>query len=191
MAAKRQRVTGLGGGTGDIKPQYFTLQSGQMNTNAYAVVQFPLPVPRFGTTKTKATVFEVLGLDWYIGVGTLLDGSHIEWAFLTTTTNRSDNDPALEVDLETDLLRPQTLGPAIRTNVSNAATSGAFSYETPIHIDTTDGAGNGVLVATDTIFLVTGNVASGAASTTIVKMKYRLTNIGISEYVGIVQSQQA
>jgi len=38
--------------------------------------------------------------------------------------------------------------------------------------------------------MVTGNVDNGLASESIVKMKYRLTNIGISEYVGIVQSQQ-
>lgn len=190
MAAKRQRTTGLGGGTGDIKPQYFTLVSGPMASDEYDVVQFSLPVNRLGTTKTKATVFEILSLDWFLGIDSLLDGSHVTWAFLTTSTRRVDQDGALQGTLSQDLESPQSIGPAVRVNVSNAPASGAFSYQVPIHVDTTDGAGNGVLVATDSIFVVSGNVGNGITSKTIVKVKYRLTDVGITEYVGIVQSQQ-
>jgi len=190
MAAKRQR-TELGGGTGDVKPQIFTLHSGAMATDTLDVVNFALPVPRFGTMKTKATVFEILSLDWYLSVDALLDGSHVNWGYMTTSTSRFDGEGALLVDLENDLIKTQTFGAAVVTNISNAPASGAFSNQMPVHIDLTDGAGNGILVATDSIFLVSGNVANGLISRSIVKMKYRLTNIGISEYVGIVQSQQA
>ncbi len=190
MAAKRQR-TELGGGTGDIKPQFFTLNSGTMSADTYDVVQFALPVPRFGTMKTKATVFEILSLDWYLGVSEARDGTHTIGGYLTTSTTRVDSEPAIEQDFATDLSRPQTIGMGVRVNVSNAAASGAFSHQMPIHIDTTDGAGNGILVATDSIFLVTANTNLTQDTTSTLKMKYRLTNIGISEYVGIVQSQQA
>ena len=189
MASKRQRVE-LGGGTGDVKPQYFTMKSGAMISDTYDVTQFSLPVPRFGTMKTKATVFEILSLDWYLAIDAALDGSHVTMALLTTSTNRLDTQPAILQSITQDVAEPRSIGAALQVNVSNAPASGALSNNMPIHIDTTDGAGNGVLVATDSIFLVTANVDNGVGSETVVKMKYRLTNIGISEYVGIVQSQQ-
>lgn len=190
MAAKRARTDGLGGGTGDIKPQYLTLRTGTMTPDLYAVNTFALPVPRFGTMKTKATVFELLTLDWYLAVDALLDGSHVTFAFISTSTARRLGEPCTLFEMQEDLRLPVTLGAAMQTNVSNAPTSGALSNHFPVHIDLTDGAGNGVLIATDTITVVAGNVANGVPADTILKMKYRLTNIGIAEYVGIVQSQQ-
>jgi len=117
MAAKRQRVE-LGGGTGDVKPQYFTMKSGAMLANQYDVVSFALPVPRFGTMKTKATVFEILSLDWFLAIDAQLDGTHVTWGFLTTSTARLGNEPALLLALQQDLAEPRTLGPAVQVNIS-------------------------------------------------------------------------
>jgi hypothetical protein len=64
-------------------------------------------------------------------------------------------------------------------------TVGAF----PVTIDLTDSNGNGMLIATDSLYVVAANV-SGTASEAICKVFYRLVNVGITEYVGIVQSQQ-
>lgn len=53
----------------------------------------------------------------------------------------------------------------------------------------TDGAGNGMLVATDRLTMVYGDVASAIVSSCSVHILYRLVEVGIEEYVGIVQSQ--
>lgn len=64
--------------------------------------------------------------------------------------------------------------------------------------DVTDGAGHGILVATDNIFVAcnftvasvfstTADTASGAASCNIL---YRFKEVALAEYIGIVQSQQ-
>ena len=64
-------------------------------------------------------------------------------------------------------------------------------YETmPIHVDLTDNAGNGMLVATDRIVIYGANTSGTIAGTYVAKVLYRLKEVGIQEYVGIVQSQQ-
>ena len=190
--AKRARTAGgagLGGGTGDIKPQFLTLSSGTMAPNTYDVVQFALPVPRFGTTKTKATVFEILSVDWFLAPEDLTNGIHSDIGYLTTSTNRIDGEPFILNDISIDFGRPQTFAAVIENNIILGA-NGLLNAVQPLHVDLTDGAGNGMLVATDSIILVVANVSNAVDSVTVAKVKYRLTNIGIAEYVGIVQSQQ-
>lgn len=195
MAAKRARSTGgsVTGGTGDVKPQILTLTSREMVNSAYAVETFALPVARFGSTvKTKATVFEILSVDWYLSMGVQLDGTHTNWAFLSTTTARVQDEGAVLADLAVDAANPRTIALAVQTYLSNAPAEGALSSIMPISIDLTDSNGNGVLVATDFIALVSGNFDNGVglSSFSTAKVKYRLSNVGVAEYVGIVQSQQ-
>jgi hypothetical protein len=65
--------------------------------------------------------------------------------------------------------------------------------------DLTDGAGHGILIATDNIYLgVNASLSSfnlgdadpivGGVSANLI---YRFKEIGLSEYIGIVQSQQS
>ncbi len=177
------------GGTGDIKPQYFTVETGVAGAiNDYVVNTFVLPVPRFGTMKTKATVFEVLSVDWYLGMEDINDTGGQHWAFLTTNTNRVDGETSTVGSLNTDLTDPRTF--ALATILKAITTSGGMAWSFPIQIDTTDGNGNGILIATDRITLVGGAIGNTTGANYICKIKYRMVNIGISEYVGIVQSQQ-
>jgi len=67
----------------------------------------------------------------------------------------------------------------------------AWTTETePYHDDLTDGAGHGVLVATDQIYCQISSSSTGAAQTCAGKIWYRWKNVGLAEYIGIVQSQQ-
>jgi len=60
----------------------------------------------------------------------------------------------------------------------------------PVLHDLTDGAGHGVLVATDNIYAQVQSVGTGIAIAGRIKILYRWKNIGLSEYIGIVSSQQ-
>lgn len=186
---KRARTSGgsLTGGTGDVKPQFLTLSTGTTAVNDYVVNQVSLPVPRFGTMKTKATIFEILSVDWFLGLGNLTDATTQEWGFLTTSTGRVDGETSTAVTMVEDLEDPKVFAPVIWA--TSQLTSGTFSMTWPIHVDLTDNNGNGILVATDRLFIVGANIA-GAAADYVAKIKYRLVNVGITEYVGIVQSQQ-
>ena len=188
---KRARTSGgsVTGGTGDIKPQILTLDTGTAGSvGDYTVNRTALPVPRFGTMKTKATIFEFLSIDWYINIEDVLDGSATNWAFLTTTTNRVDAEASTLGSAAADVTDPKTFGFALENR--QLTTSGAAFLQMPLHIDLTDNNGNGVLIATDQITIVHGNLSGTNVGSVVAKVLYRLVNVGIQEYVGIVQSQQ-
>jgi len=154
------------------------------------VNQVNLPVPRLGGgTSTTAIVFEVLRLQWYLGLEDMFDvSSSIHFGFLSTATNRVDAETTSLASMVDDAEDPLTIGFAAK--VSNVVTTGAHSETMPIVIDMTDGDGNGILIATDRIFIVGGNLSGTVAATYVCNILYRMVEVGIQEYVGIVQSQQ-
>ena len=68
-----------------------------------------------------------------------------------------------------------------------------FVDDNPTMQDITDGAGHGVLVGTDSIY-ITGFVPSSwylnGTNTVFAKLLYRWKDVSLAEYIGIVQSQQ-
>lgn len=188
--SKRARTSGgsFTGGTGDIKPQQWTIHTGEPAAgDDYAVNQVPLPVPRFGTMKTKATVFEILKVLWYPAVDSG-DTVVTDFCYLTTSTARTQDEASSTGTMIADLLDPRTFAFCIWN--SNITTSGGRGKPMPFTVDLTDNNGNGYLIATDQIFAVSGNVGGASPADSFAKIIYRLVNVGITEYVGIVQSQQ-
>jgi len=186
--SKRRRTDGLTGGTGDIKPQYLTATTGTAAINTYGTIAITLPVPRFGAQKNKSTITELLSVDWYIGIGDLGDNNNTAFAWLSTKENRADGVTSDETTLAVDLNDPTNFAFAIKQ--MSLLTSGLGSTLFPIHIDLTDGNGNGFLIATDRLQITMGNISGTATSQSIAKIKYRLVNVGLPEYIGIIQSQQ-
>lgn len=188
---KRARSSGgsVTGGSGDVKPQIMTLDTGTAGAlNDYVVNRIQLPVSRIGSSKTKATIVEFLSVDWYLNVENNGDNDADEFAFLTTSTTRADADGTSLINCATDITSPNTLAFCMYSRI--LATTGVVSIIWPIHIDLTDSNGNGVLIATDSINIVGGSIGGATAGSYIAKVLYRLVEVGIVEYVGIVQSQQ-
>lgn len=80
-----------------------------------------------------------------------------------------------------------------QVNRFGAFTAGGSFFVTdtePYHDDLTDGAGHGVLVATDRIYCQISSTGTGAAQQCTGKIWYRWKNVTLPEYIGIVQSQQ-
>lgn len=173
------------GGTGDVKPQYLTVRSSVSAAADYGINQFSLPVPRFGSQQGRTTVVEILSLDWYIGMEDQADASDLKWAYLTTATARTQAETSTLVTCVEDCADPLTFGLVMMSVAGNA------QDVRPVHYDLTDNNGNGMVVATDKLFIVHGDAGGTANSSSICKIKYRLVNIGMKEYIGIVQSQQA
>lgn len=61
--------------------------------------------------------------------------------------------------------------------------------ESPFVNDLTDGAGHGILIATDQLFLQIASNSTTIANEVAFKILYRWKNVPLSEYIGIVQSQ--
>ncbi len=188
--SKRARGGSVTGGTGDIKPQLMTLSAGLAGAVAdYVTDRVSLPVPRFGTMKTKATIVELLWVDWYMAYEDFSDTTNLNWGFLSTTTLRTDGETSTSATLRDDILDPRTFALAIQTR--NLTTSGSSSLTMPVRINLTDMNGNGILIATDSLTVTGGNVGGTAVGSYSCKVAYRMVNVGVAEYVGIVQSQQA
>jgi len=176
------------GGTGDIKPQLLTLTTGTAGAvDDYVTASIALPVPRFGGSKNKATIFEFLWVDWYIGMENSADNSYSQWAWLNTAPTRADAETSTLSSAVVDVLDPRAFAFALESRA--LTTSGITQTSYPQRIDLTDQNGNGYLVATDKLVVTCGAAGNTAAVSAVAKVAYRLVDVGIEEYVGIVQSQ--
>lgn len=184
---KRLRGGGsITGGTGDVKPQILTITGDTIATDDYGVTQFQLPVPRFGTSKAKSTITEMLWIDYYF-LGNVADTSFHYWAFLAPSTARTDAETADQTTLVVDIANPSNFGFRFYNQV--LTTSGVTCHNMPLRYDFTDQNGNGLLWAGDRCVLVGANISGPSAI--IAKLCYRMVDVGLEEYIGIVQSQQS
>lgn len=175
----------LTGGTKDVSPQLLTMVNVMTVANTYKEVQVPLPVNRFFAGKSKAIVIEILKL--------FFDLSEVD-----------ANPPApggiisIQGQLSTVSLTGINAGDSRVFVKAEKIVRGAFtaagSYATgatdPITIDLTDGAGHGFLVAGDQIFFGLGTSGFTGPGSGVIKALYRFKEIGLDEYIGIVQGQQ-
>jgi hypothetical protein len=174
------------GGTGDVKPQILTITGDTIATDDYGVTQFILPVPRFGTSKAKSTITEMLWIEYYF-VGNVADTQYHYWAFLTPQTARTDAETADQASLVVDIANINNFGFRLMSQV--LTTSGVTTLNMPLRYDFTDGNGNGLLYAGDRCTLVGANISGPSAI--IAKLCYRMVDVGLEEYIGLVQSLQS
>jgi len=183
---KRARGESLTGGTGDVNPQWMTLSLLTLTANNQATTQqTQLPVTRTQGARGKATIIEILKVQFF--------------------ANSINNTPAAGGDLRQFTVTLSTAAqasaaPSIPNTIAYTNTQffGAFSAgqsfyavtNYPIQQDLTDGAGHGVLVATDSIYL--NGVTFGYAAQGVFgcRILYRFKDVSLTEYIGIVQSQQ-
>ena len=185
--SKRRRtgdVASLTGGTGDVNPQILTLSIEQSAADTSTEAQFNLPVPRAATGgQNTAVVFEILKVLW-----------------IWTTISDPDSDTTVGGVLSTRSEINQALfNPAAQDSGTFIANAYEQNFKSAVGIvdtfkammfDMTDGAGHGLLVGTDSIYASIYSTATGSSQGFIAKIFYRLKNVGVFEYVGIVQSQQ-
>lgn len=211
--SKRPKTDSLTGGTRDVNPQWWrlpTLSAGGITAGTPyipAVVgvgptAFPVPVQRLSQASGRAIVMEILKVRWNPTVAqTLTNTSQFltltARGYLATSTNNAS--PAYDYG---------PANPKVVSFFSKAAAYGRGNLdstflvwqegETPWIDDLTDGAGHGVLVATDNIYasfwfalVDIGSTdepsASGICECDIL---YRWKEVSLTEYIGIVQSQQ-
>lgn len=178
---KRRRTDGsLSGGTGDVNPQYlnaFVLESGSDTTTT---TQIPLPIQRLPQGGPgRAQVMEVLKVWW--DMPTAFAAGEADQSFLALLSTKSFGTTAGQSTDSTII--------SFWRWVKGITTSGTFQHQFPVVCDLTDGAGHGILVASDNLFLQASSSGMGALQVNL-KIQYRMKNVSMAEYVGIVQSQQ-
>lgn len=182
----KRRKDVLTGGTGDVSPQYLSGKAKQSGSDVLTSVAIPLPINRYPQGgRESVTIMEVLRLYADIpllpisaGPGNLL----IEIFFST----KDPQGAILEIG------DPEVFA-KLGTRQSQAqATAVGFvmiHQDKPLMWDFTDGAGHGVLLATDTIYATTRSFNTGFPNEIEWKMLYRFKTVSLAEYIGIVQSQ--
>lgn len=179
----------LTGGTYDVNPQYL---SGQIVSAGGAAVEVTLgtPIVRVGQSNPgHAVIMELLKV--YVDFPPSdLEGAAVADRIkrFSMSTTSSGATPAI-----VPLSNPNCLC-KMATNARNAFTAAGTGtleqQDYPQVWDFTDGAGHGVLVATDNLFIQQELDGQNVALTTGFKILYRFKKVSLVEYIGIVQSQQ-
>ncbi len=181
----------FGGGSGDVNPQWFNMTVSGNLAAAYQDVGTSMPRERlpFGN---KSQVMEVLKVQFTMGptqTFVLTAATAASVRCYLTTTSFGTAEP-LQTQFSGRIVAKKRIDFA-----STAAAAAATVYVGPgldEPVDVTDGAGNGILVATDSIFIgciQTGNTNPITGGVIGSRVLYRWKNVALSEYIGIVQSQ--
>lgn len=206
----------LTGGTKDVNPQWMKVAIQTPTSPAIAPGgettldrqhQFQLPIARIGPKEKKTIVMEFLKVRWSFTREFVFAGG-LPPAVLDLKAWISTKAPQSSVELEVqgttidwfnyqDAVQLQaSIGtlPNLQEQIYNGV------QDLPIVHDLTDGAGHGMLIATDSMYIRSslagangGLAGSGNVTYTadiLCEILYRFKEVGITEYVGIVQSQQ-
>lgn len=185
LIMKRGRKDQLTGGSGDVNPQIISVIVNQTANDASTSVIQPIPIPRLPTKEGKNLVIELLGVEYFDpgiqsvpGVGVV----QRQLVILTTTSSISPS-------ITTALAEPRQLSQWFRAQIT-ATLVGIVNEQVYFYDDLTDGAGHGLLLATDQYYLQSYSENTAITNTTVVKIYYRWKEVSLVEYIGIVQSQQ-
>lgn len=175
-------------------------------------LQFPLPVPKYPGNNDRAIVAEVLGVQWEI-LDILTPTAPPSTAtidfWLSTALAPVQSPvplPPGATIAQAELLALQDPGAISRIRRSvglsvlvvgaGADSSTPVLYDFPLseYDDLTDQAGHGILVATDNValntFISINSNESYSTNGCVATIFYRMKEISLIEYIGIVQSQQ-
>jgi len=139
-----------------------------------------LPKPVIGTSKSQATIIEMLKV-WFYSAHNSTQNSALN---IYLSTRSVEQDFSGHID-------PATIASVCKLVHRDGSGSVAIMDQNwPVEIDLTDDAGHGVLVATDKMYLSVVSEGTGDTNDVTCRILYRYKTVGITEYVGIVQSQQ-
>lgn len=188
---KRKGSSGITGGTGDVNPQWFLITTIAGASGTYADASTTLPRERL-PYGNKSQVMEVLKVHFFLDPALTLTATAISVftslrQYLLTKSFGTTEPTAPSMGGQVIAFRHFS---AIGTAAAPAVMMPMGSYE-DIQ-DLTDGAGHGVLVATDTVSHGQNavNLTFGGTNKLLCRVLYRWKNVSLAEYIGIVQSQQ-
>lgn len=177
----------LTGGSGDVNPQTFVVDAKQSAADTSTITQLPLPIPRLPTRPGRNLVIELLAIDFYHTTPAVV-GSATVSNLITVTTS-----PNVATSVTNALLDPRAIDVWYKVTqlfVATAAIVAPYIPVTSYRTNLTDEAGHGILVATDNLYFGVYSISTQAANEYVVQVTYRWKDVSLTEYIGIVQSQQ-
>lgn len=193
MSRKRNAVSygdQLTGGTRDVNPQFLSGTIATAVANTAVELTLGTPIVRVGSDNSgHATIMEVLKIFVDLPtVDTEAAAAAPHGSTFSISTTSSGATPAV---VTLDNPRGLAFAQHVVRNAFTAAGTGMLDIVNDTYeIDLTDGAGHGVLVATDNLFIQFTTVGFAAVNRANFKILYRFKKVSLVEYIGIVQSQQ-
>lgn len=195
---KRRASESLTGGTGDVNPQWMRFHIGQAAADTATELAIPLPQIRYPQAQGRSVVIEILKVQ--IDSTPVYSTAAGTYTLFAGVAVRQTPVPVAGI---TGYQVWKTSTSWIQYLERSSVTIGAPATLTqsvaqdPIEFDLTDGAGHGMLVATDTLYAYiisaagnTGNTSTGVANHAEYHILYRMKEVSLQEYIGIVQAQQ-
>lgn len=175
--SKRARSALLTGGTGDVNPQFMNLALTESAANTFTQTEFPIPVLRGVIGRDKYQVMEVLKVEFFNGGFSTIDivVGHLQLTTSSKTARVFGNDP--------DVIAYSVIDVDFLTGGSQAVDTQPKTW------DLTDGAGHGIIVASQSIFLACQGTGQVAATVNFCRVLYRFKNISVQEFVGLAIQQ--
>lgn len=178
----------LTGGTNDVNPQKLIIYVQQTIANGAVTTQTPVPISRFNQARGRAMVMEVLKVGYVANINATLNTSgsvSIYWQLQISTKAQTAWNPTDGTIIDLAMEQVSTFQPA-------TAAAAAVEWDPmPIIHDLTDGAGHGIIVATDNIYTWFGTNGMAVPEAGWVYIWYRFKEVSLEEYIGVVQSQQS
>lgn len=187
----------LTGGTGDVNPQYMSVKLTAPDVAGTVVEStVPLPINRVqpGGRANTAQVIEVLKVYYEYNYS----------QFFTNIDNTDKNVSGIwqgEIGVKTSTAMKGSVPDVISHDAfsvkmhqlggTSANNCVAWTQHTPSWHDLTDGAGHGMLIPSDQLYFRFNYLQSGATTTTnlpfaSIRMFYRIKNVSLQEYIGMV-----
>ena len=190
MSRKRQAGDQLTGGTRDVNPQYMSGLLTLSAANTATEVTLGTPIVRVGpATGGKSIIMELIKLwvDFPTVDAENAAATSRGFSFSMSTVSSGGTPAIVTLDNPRGLA---WMDYSVRNAFTAAGTGMLENKLEPSCWDFTDGAGHGILVATDNIFLQGNTSNQTGASAFRWKISYRFKEVSLVEYIGIVQSQQ-
>lgn len=182
MPLKRARGESLTGGTGDVNPQFYSITIVQTAADTAITQAYPVPIPRYPGSANRAIVMEILSVTFTVDDLVNVANTQSIVCVLSTATVANSAFAAL--------IDPHTIAQFNLDFLFATAAGFQFTDARVNKLDLTDEAGHGILVGTDNLFLTMFTANTGRTNSINARIKYRMKEVGLAEYVGIVQSQQ-
>ena len=188
--AKRVNTDQLTGGSRDVCPQYMSGRVTMTAANTAVELSLGTPIVRVGPqTAGKSIIMELIRL--YVDFPKIDQDNAaatdrtMQFSMTTTSTGGTPAIATLDNPRSVAFLSKEV------RNAFTAAGTGILDINQDPHVwDFTDGAGHGILIATDNLFLQAITSGQSGASSFNFKLLYRFHTVSLVEYIGIVQSQQ-
>lgn len=162
----------------DIFPQMMTFDVTESSANTTTSSRIEMPIARM-PRQTRVQVIEITNIWLEYSQPLVATGDSV---FTSLSFRNFDTTEATLSNASVFFKDAQ---------ITSIITSGNVDFQNVKKFDMTTGGGRGFLIATDSLFAQVGGASVTAVQVARYKVWYRFVDIGLQEYIGIVQQQNA